>query len=256
EADEFDKSFLSLNPTFSIINNLDLEHLDSYKDLNDLLSSFTIFANSISFYGKVAINTDSININKIKNNINRSLITFGLNNNPDVKGTNILHKQNHTTFDVILKNTSNKIKIELPCPGRHNVYNTLAAISIALELKINRDSIIQGIKNYTGVKRRFDIRNINKKANIIIVDDYAHHPSEIEATIKAARDGWNNRIISIFQPHLFSRTRDFSKEFAESLDLSDINIITDIYPARETPLKNVTSRLITDNMKNKNLFYI
>ena len=136
----------------------------------------------------------------------------------------------------------------------HNVYNALAAITIAKELKISNNSIVTGLNNYSGVKRRFEIKDSNK---LMIIDDYAHHPIEVQETIKATKNGWNKRIISVFQPHLFSRTKTFYKDFAKALDKSDIVIITDIYPAREQPISGVTSKLIINEINDsKNTFYI
>jgi len=254
EADEYDKSFLNMAPTYSIINNIDLEHLDSYNDLNDLLNSFVDFANSIPFYGKVAINIDSFNIKSISNKIKKSKVSFGIKENADVSAKKISYKNNCSTFIVNFKNNTQKYKINLSCPGEHNIYNALAAITIAKELKISDSSIVNGLNNYSGVKRRFEIKHSNK---LMIIDDYAHHPIEVEETIKAAKNGWNKRIISVFQPHLFSRTKNFYKEFAKALSKSEIIIITDIYPAREKPIIGITSKIIVDEINDsKNTFYV
>ena len=253
EADEFDKSFLELSPSYSIINNLDLEHLDCYDNIEELFKCFTQFANSIAFYGKVAFNNDDDNILKIINKIRKPKISFGIKNNSTIQAKNIFYNQELTTFDIFISNTKKTLKIALNCPGEHNVYNALAASTIALELDIPKKHIINGLNNYSGVKRRFDIR-YNKKH--MIIDDYAHHPNEILETLKAAKNGWDKRIISIFQPHLFSRTNNFYNEFADALNLSDIIIITEIYPAREVPIKGVTSKLIYNTIRNKNKHYI
>jgi len=253
EADEFDKSFLELSPTYSIINNLDLEHLDCYENIDDLLKCFTQFSNSVAFYGKVAFNNDDNNIKKIKNRIKKPIVSFGIDNDSMVNAKNILYNQELTTFDIYISDTKKTLRITLNCPGKHNIYNALAATTIALELNISNKHITSGLNNYCGVKRRFDIR-YNKKQ--MVVDDYAHHPNEIIETLKAAKNGWNKRIISIFQPHLFSRTNNFYNEFADALNLSDIIILTDIYPARELPIKGVTSKLIYNAIENKNKYHI
>ena len=138
--------------------------------------------------------------------------------------------------------------IELNCPGTHNVYNALAATTLSLELNISIDNIKNSLKKYSGVKRRFEIKYNNKNNNIMVIDDYAHHPVEIEYTLNAIKSGWNNRIISIYEPHLYSRTSEFKKETAEALSLSDKVIISDIYGSREKPIKNVTSNLIIDEL--------
>jgi len=258
EADEFDKSFLSLKPTYSIVNNLDLEHLDCYDNLEDLKSAFTNYANAVPFYGKVAINNDSVYLNQIINQINRPKITFGIKNKSDINAKITSYNKNKSTFEIKSKLYEN-FTINLNYPGEHNIYNALAATTIALELGISNNKISYALENYLGVKRRFETKYNNNKNNIIVIDDYAHHPIEIEFTIKAARKGWNNRIISIFEPHLYSRTKDFHKEFSNSLALSDYLIITDIYGAREKPLKGVTSNLIIEDLRKinyKNCTYI
>ena len=253
EADEFDKSFLALSPTHAIINNIDLEHLDIYKDIDDLLESFTFFSNSIAFYGKIAFNNDSKNINKIINKINKPKISFGIKNQSDIIAKNISFDEEKTLFEIYFSNNKKTINIQLKCPGMHNVYNALAATAIAHELGINNNNIIKGLKKYSGVKRRFEIKY---QKETMIVDDYAHHPEEIIETIKAARNGWKKKIVTIFQPHLYSRTKEFYKEFGYALDKSDVTIITDIFPSREKPIKGISSKLIFDEIDNENKYYI
>ncbi len=253
EADEFDKSFLALSPTHAIINNIDLEHLDIYKDIEDLLKSFTDFSNSIAFYGKIAFNNDSKNINKIINKINKPKISFGIKNKSDIIAKNISFDEEKTLFEIYFSNNKKTINIQLNCPGMHNVYNALAATAIAHELGINNNNIIKGLKKYSGVKRRFEIKY---QKETMIVDDYAHHPEEIIETIKAARNGWKKKIVTIFQPHLYSRTKEFYKEFGYALDKSDVTIITDIFPSREKPIKGISSKLIFDEIDNENKYYI
>ena len=161
--------------------------------------------------------------------------------------TNISFAHNYSSFNIIIDN-KDSIKINLNSPGMHNVYNALAAITICLELNISLKIIKSGLEKYTGVKRRFEISYEYQKKGIIIVDDYAHHPTEVISTLNAAKFGWNKRIIAIFQPHLFSRTKNFYKEFACSLSIADIIIITDIYAAREVKIRNVSSKLIINEL--------
>lgn len=249
EADEFDKSFLSLQPTHAIINNLDLEHLDSYKNIDDLKNNFIHFANSISFYGTVALCLDSPNLASILNKIKRKIITFSLTNrNANIYTKNIINDKNRTSFDVIINNKSS-YRIKLNVPGEHNIYNALGTIALASELKIDKAIIQKGLEAYQGVKRRFDIRYYIENKNILLIDDYAHHPVEINKTLNSIKAGWpNRRIIAIFQPHLYSRTQNFYLDFAESLRISDLIIITDIYGAREEPIKGVSSKLIYNEL--------
>tara|TARA_B110000263_G_scaffold111551_1_gene97506 strand:+ start:2437 stop:3831 length:1395 start_codon:yes stop_codon:yes gene_type:complete len=251
EADEFDRSFLSLKPTYAILNNLDKEHLDTYKNLDDLKNSFCEYANSIPFYGKIAINNDSKYLVDISNKINKPSISFGIHNKADIMATNIKYNMNQSSFRVTSK-IFNDFDIELKCPGTHNIYNALAATTLSLELNISIDTIKNSLKKYSGVKRRFEIKYNNKNNNIMVIDDYAHHPVEIEYTLNAIKLGWDNRIISIYEPHLYSRTSELKKETAEALSLSDKVIISDIYGSREKPIKNVTSDLIIDELNKLN----
>ena len=248
EADEFDKTFLSLNPTMSIITNIDLEHLDCYKNFDELMDSFSQFANSVPFYGKVIISRDDVKQIFFKM-LNRPFITYGLESeNNNFSAINIVFDEYKTTYDLYSENQYFET-IYLNVPGIHNVKNSLAAISCAIELEIDVKHIIKGLKNYSGVSRRFErVYNFSER-NIAIIDDYAHHPTEIAATINAAKNLSHDRVIAIFQPHLFSRTKDFCNDFADSLFLADKIILTQIFGAREKPIKGVTSEIIIDKLK-------
>ena len=249
EADEFDRSFLSLNPSMNIINNLELDHIDCYKDINETKDAFISFANMLPIYGLSALNIDDKNIQEIINKIKRPYKTFGLNENADICAKNIVYNKFNSIYQLHINQKKSK-KIELNVPGKHNIQNSLAAIVIALELNIDINIIKIGLLKYNGVKRRLEITQKTKEGSILI-DDYAHHPTEVEASLLAIKNSYKNRIITIFQPHLFSRTLNFYKEFAESLSISDIVVIMDIYPAREKPIKGVTSKLIVDCLKKK-----
>ena len=244
EADEFDRSFLMLQPTYSIINNLDEEHMDCYENFEDLRSAFIDFANSVPFYGSISICIDSANVRSLINDLSKPFTTYAISRDADFVAQDIKFSNNDTEFNLVFDNK--KIKLQLKVPGLHNVYNALGAISVACHLGVNIDDIKLGLAKYTGVKRRFDVKFDDK---VIIVDDYAHHPEEISATIEAAKSGWNRRVVVIFQPHLFTRTENFHLDFARALSKSDIVFITDIFPAREKPIKGVTSQLIIDDLK-------
>lgn len=244
EADEFDRSFLTLQPTMGLITNLDLEHLDCYENLEDLQLAFTQFANAVPFYGRVGVCIDNQNAASIIPSINRPVVTFGVHEDAEIQASNLQFKNNHSTFTLSI-NGVQQGEITVHVPGEHNVINALGAAVLALELDTPFDKIQEGLDQYTGVRRRFDIK-YTTNSNIMIVDDYAHHPSEVYATLKAAKTGWNNRIIAIFQPHLFTRTRDFYHDFAEAFLQADILIVTDIYEARENPLPGITAQIISD----------
>tara|TARA_B110000438_G_scaffold56461_1_gene56606 strand:- start:4620 stop:6008 length:1389 start_codon:yes stop_codon:yes gene_type:complete len=256
EADEYDKSFLQIKPTIAIITNIEKEHMDCYENLDDLLSSFVQFANSVPFYGALIACIDSPEVQNILPLVKRPVITYGLSLQAEISAKNIRFNQAETIFS-LYRNNKNMGEVTLNVPGKHNVLNSLAAAAIGFEMGLNIESIIKGLKSYGGVRRRFEIKGIIN--DIMIVDDYAHHPTEVSATLQAARDGWNRRIIAVFQPHLFSRTKDFYKEFAAAFMDSDVLIITDIYPAREVPIKGINGELVYNSAKSighKDVHYV
>ena len=256
EADEYDKSFLQLKPTFAIITNIEEEHMDCYNDLDDLYNSFTQFANAVPFYGAVVACIDSPGVQTILPKIKRPIITYGLSSQADIRAENIEFHEMTTTYNII-KYNQNIGKVILNAPGKHNVLNSLAAATMGLEMGLNIENIIDGINSYGGVRRRFEIKGISK--NIMVVDDYAHHPTEVSATLEAARNGWDRRIIAVFQPHLYSRTKSFYKEFARAFLDSDILIITDIYPAREIPIEGINGKIVYNealSIGHKNAHFI
>ncbi len=247
EADEFDRSFLALKPTIAVVTNLEMEHTDCYKDLNDIETAFLQFCNSVPFYGTVILCSDSDSLMRIMPKIKRPITTYGLNKNSDYYAKNIEYSENRAKYDLFYKN-KDLGEININVPGKHNVLNSLASIALGMEIEVPLDQIKKGINSYKGVRRRFEIKK--NKTDIFVVDDYAHHPTEVKATINAAKNGWNKRTVCVFQPHLFSRTRDFYKEFAQSLLRSDIIIITEIYPAREKPIDGISSMLILDELSH------
>ena len=256
EADEFDRSFLALRPTISIVTNIELEHTDCYANMEELQAAFIQFCNSVPFYGGVIVCLDSPGINDIIPDIYRPLTTYGISKNADYRAENIEFKNNTSTFTAYAHNKKLG-KIILNVPGHHNVLNSLAAIANAMEMEIPFNIIQKGLSEYQGVRRRFEIKGIVN--DIMIVDDYAHHPTEVSATLNAARSGWNRRIIAVFQPHLFTRTRDFYRDFAKAFLDSDILVVTDIYPAREDKIEGIDGELVVKAAKDlghKNVHYM
>ena len=246
EADEFDRSFLSLQPSMSIINNLDLEHTDCYKDLDDIKGAFINFANSSPINGITGICVDDMNVKDIISKLKRPYKTYGTTSDANIRADKIKFSGFNSSFELIKDNKFIE-NISLRVPGKHNIQNSLAAITIALELNISIDIIKIGLEKYNGVKRRLEIKHQLKNGTILI-DDYAHHPTEVKASISAIKKSFKNRIITIFQPHLYSRTYNFYEDFAKALSLSDVSILLDIYPSREKPIKDVTSELIYNEM--------
>jgi UDP-N-acetylmuramate--alanine ligase len=255
EADEYDRSFLALKPTIAIITNIELEHIDCYRDIKDLKDAFIQFAKSVPFYGEVIVCLDSPFVKEILKKIERPIITYGFSNHADYQAKNIEFKGNYSKFDIYFKGEKVE-KIKLNVPGEHNILNALASIALSRDMDIPFNTIKEGLLRYQGVRRRFDIKGVYNQ--IMIVDDYAHHPTEITATLSAAKNGWDKRIIAVFQPHLFTRTLKFYKQFSSALEVADLVIITDIYPARETPIDGVSSKLIFNELKKKktDCFYV
>ncbi|MCX6154240.1 MAG: UDP-N-acetylmuramate--L-alanine ligase [Candidatus Kapabacteria bacterium] len=246
EADEYDRSFLQLYPTIAIVNNIEREHLDIYKDFTDLKQTFTTFANRTPFYGLVAVGLDDPGAAEIYPDINKKTVSFGLFPQCDYFGGDIEFKNNGTEFSVF-EFGKYLGTVHLKIPGLHNVKNALGAIAVSRSMGIDFDIIKSAISEFNGVYRRFEIRGEYKGA--MIVDDYAHHPTEIAATLAAARKTSKGRVIAVFQPHTFTRTRDFYLDFARSFFDADIVYITDIYPSREKPIEGISSQLIIDAAK-------
>jgi UDP-N-acetylmuramate--alanine ligase len=255
EADEFDRTFLKLTPTIAAITTLESEHLDTYKDLNDIKSTFIEFANKVPFYGFVALCLDEPALQDIVPHINKKIISYGLTAQADVRAIDINPHGFKTSYKVKYF-TQDLGEITLKIPGKHNVLNSLVAVIIGKELGVDFSVIKKALESFSGVYRRFEVKYDRE---IMVVDDYAHHPTETSATLKAVRDGWKRRLVVVFQPHLYSRTKDFYQEFGRSFLNSDVFICTDIYPARELPIEGITGELISETTKkfgHKNVYYI
>tara|TARA_A100001037_G_C15145975_1_gene636340 strand:+ start:294 stop:1685 length:1392 start_codon:yes stop_codon:yes gene_type:complete len=256
EADEYDRSFLAMRPTIGIVTNVELEHTDCYENLDDLKNAFTQFCQSVPFYGEIIVCVDSPAVQELLPNIERPMTTYGRSRDAAYRAENLRFHENSSTYTVFRAEDSLG-EIQLNVPGEHNVMNSLAAVVLGLEMGLSFKQIQSGIATYQGVRRRFDIKGIYQ--SVMIVDDYAHHPTEVEATLKAAKSGWDRRIVAVFQPHLFSRTQEFFREFSSALRISDLVIITDIYPAREKPIPGITAKLIFNEYNNKsknNCYYV
>ena len=244
EADEFDRSFLHLHPKIAVISSMDADHLDIYGNANELKRSFAEFANQTKNGGYLLIK-EGLKI-KISNKITK--YTYSVNSNGDFNAQNIRYENNTQIFD--LETPFEKIEnLELGIPGIINIENSVVAIAASLLSGVTTDNIKLSLPNFKGVKRRFDY--IINTENLVYIDDYAHHPEELRATISSVRKLYSKKkITGIFQPHLFSRTKDFYIDFAKSLDLLDEIILLDIYPAREKPIEGVTSEIIFNEIKN------
>ena len=256
EADEFDRSFLQLSPTIAVINNIEEEHLDIYRDVEDIEQTFAEFASKVPFYGSIILGLDDPGVKNILPKINKKVITYGLNRNCDIRGENLIIDQFQSKC-MVYEYGKKLGELIINIPGEHNLKNSLAAVAAGRQLGIEFNIIKKALAKFSGIYRRFDYKGEFNGAKII--DDYAHHPSEVKATLRGARSGWKNRIITVFQPHTYTRTRDQYKEFAKSFDNSDIVIITDIYPAREAPIEGIDGKMIAEAARqygHKNIIYI
>ena len=243
EADEYDHSFLCLHPTIALATNLEEDHLDCYADLADLQRNFAEYFARVPFYGSVLTNADSPALAGISGRINRRHRTYGIMKDADVRAEGLKVHSRSSEFDLVCDG-QRLGRIEVRLPGRHNAENALAACAVALELEISFASMRDGIKTFTGVGRRFEF--LGEEAGISVVDDYGHHPTEVRAALAAGRAwiGGQGRLIAIFQPHLYSRTQTFYRDFATSLSVADGVILAPIYAAREEPIPGVESGLI------------
>jgi UDP-N-acetylmuramate--alanine ligase len=240
EADEFDRSFLTLSPNFACITSMDADHLDIYGEAKELEKSFIEFSKKIKPSGKLFV----------RNGLPLEGITYGIEDDSDYSAQNIKIINGAYEFDVKTpKTTLHNFKFNLP--GRHNLSNALIALAMSVEYGIPPQQLAKALASYTGVKRRFTYQI--RTDELVFIDDYAHHPEEINAVHQAVREMYpNQKVMAVFQPHLFSRTRDFVEEFAKSLSQFDEVILLDIYPARELPIEGVTSKWLLDKIQNKN----
>ncbi|MBF0557597.1 MAG: UDP-N-acetylmuramate--L-alanine ligase [Nitrospirae bacterium] len=247
EADESDGSFLKLNPTIAVITNIDREHMDFYKDLETLKSAFLTFINKIPFYGIAVVCLENAHIREILPFIERKVLTYGLTDAADIYARNIRNEGTMMHFEPVMRGSSLGV-FSIPAPGKHNVLNSLAAIATALELQIPVDVISRALTKFGGIHRRFEFKGEEK--GVKVYDDYGHHPSEVAATLKAARECFaNQRIVVLFQPHRYTRTRDQMDEFAVSFMDVDKIFLMDIYPAGEKPIAGITAEALLKNIK-------
>ena len=256
EADEFDLSFLRLSPSIAVLTTLEAEHVECYTNLDDLKSAFVEFANRVPFYGAIVLCIDEESLKNIVPRMERSIVTYGLSPEADVRARDVEFVDFGSRFTVF-KESEELGRVHVQIPGIHNVKNALAAFAVGIELNIPYEAMAKGVEEFTGVHRRFEIQGVQR--GVTIVDDYGHHPTEIRATLKGARNGWNDRIIAIFQPHLYTRTWHFYREFGGSFFDADVLVVTDIFPAREQEMEGVTGELVAKaarDAKHPSVLYV
>ncbi len=249
EADESDGSFLKLSPTLAVITTIDEEHLDYYGTLDRIKATFLEFVNKVPFYGAAVLCLDQINIQEILPGIEKRIVTYGLHSQSDVSARGIRFAGFRSTFEALSQNQLLG-KVSLQIPGLHNILNALAGIAVGLELEIEFPVIREALEEFAGVARRFQVKGVFSP-DIILVDDYGHHPAEIAATLKAAKDAFERRVVVIFQPHRYTRTQFLLTEFYHAFHQADVLIVTDIYPAGEEPIPGISGVLIARGVRDR-----
>ncbi len=258
EADESDKSFLKLSPTIAVVTNIDREHLDFYKDLEDIQAHFVQFVNKVPFYGAVIICLDDPNVQAIIPQITRRMITYGMTAQADISATQVevMHDRFGSAFNVKYRG-QDLGRVQLNVPGMHNVSNAMAAIAVGLDLELSFEIIASALETFRGAERRFQVKG-TRPDNILVVDDYGHHPTEIRATLAAAKSS-GRRLVTLFQPHRYTRTAALREDFARSFYDADVVLLTDIYAASEEPIEGVTAQALAEDIErfgHRNVRYV
>ncbi len=246
EADESDASFLNLKPEMAIVTNIDEDHMVTYQgDLGTLKKTFVTFLQNLPFYGLAVLCEDDANVRSIRDQIHKPMLSYGLSENADYRAYDLEQSATRMTFKVARPKRNNDLHVELSIPGVHNVLNATAAIAIASHLEVSDDAIVRGLRDFEGVGRRFEILGeleINGKT-VTLVDDYAHHPVELDATLSAARGCWQDRrLVAVFQPHRYSRTYDLFDDFVTALAEQQDLLLCEVYPAGEQPISGATGK--------------
>jgi UDP-N-acetylmuramate--alanine ligase len=258
EADESDRSFLMLYPTIAVVTNIDKEHMESYKGMDDVVQCFTDFVNKVPFYGAAIICLDDPNVQLIIPNIKRRRVTYGMTAQADISAHEIRYDDSFGSAFTVWRGDQVLGEMHLPVPGKHNVYNALAATAVALEMDVPFATVAEAFVNFKNANRRFQFKGSGR--GVTVVDDYGHHPTEILATLSAARNSSGGmRNVVIFQPHRFTRTQELMDEFVVAFNNADVLYVVDIYAASETPIEGITAEILTENIKrygHKNAHYI
>jgi UDP-N-acetylmuramate--alanine ligase len=255
EADESDASFVHLKPMLAIVTNIDADHMSTYDgDIEKLRQGFIEFLQNLPFYGLAVVCSDDAGVNEILTSIGRSVVTYGTNEDADVRAQNIVFEKGHTHFDVVRPGERAPLRVALQLPGMHNVRNALATIAVADELQIGDEAVVKALQDFEGIDRRFQsLGEVDTAAGkVMLVDDYGHHPTEIAATLSAAKTGWpDRRVVLVFQPHRYTRTRDLMDDFATVLSEADVAIVLDVYAAGEDPIAGADGRAIARAVRSR-----
>jgi UDP-N-acetylmuramate--alanine ligase len=255
EADESDASFMHLQPMIAIVTNIDNDHLGTHGgDFNRLCESFVGFLHNLPFYGLAVLCHDDEHLRRLLPEVGRPVVTYGLDVDADIRAIDIRRDRSRTHFNVVRPGRELPLAITLNLPGLHNVRNALAAIAVASELNVDDAAIARALENFQGIDRRMQlVGEIDTAAGrIVIVDDYGHHPTELEATLEALRQAWpERRLVLAFQPHRYTRTRDLLDDFARVLSTVDVLLVTEVYAAGETPIEGADGRAICRAVRSR-----
>ena len=246
EADESDGSFLLLAPTVAVITNIDREHMDHYGTEEALEKAFVDFANKVPFYGTVVLCLDDPKIQEVLPRVRKRTLTYGLSAQADVSARHAGWREGRSRFEVLIRGDSAG-EFELGLPGQHNVLNSLAAVAVGSELGVEIEASRRALSGFRGVDRRSQV--VGTEAGVLVMDDYGHHPAEIQAVLRAVREAYDRRIIAVFQPHRYSRTQDLFDRFLTAFYGADVLVVTDIYPAGEPPLPDVSAARLVDGIQ-------
>jgi UDP-N-acetylmuramate--alanine ligase len=246
EADESDRSFLYLSPFIAVLTNIDEEHLDQYRGVDDLKTTFVNFANKVPFYCPVILCLDDPNLQSIIPQIERRVITYGFSAQSDLTARDCAFDKFRSS-SALCAHGRMLGPMKLQVPGMHNILNAMAAAAVGLDLDIPAPTILEALESYTGTGRRFELRKIVD--DIMVIEDYAHHPTEIKATLEAAKRGWDRRVVAVFQPHRYTRLSKLMTSFATAFNQADVLVLTEIYPAGEDPLPGVTGRALYEEVR-------
>jgi UDP-N-acetylmuramate--alanine ligase len=246
EADESDGSFLKLSPTIAVVTNIDPEHLDHYRDLEEIKQAFLEFINKVPFYGLAVLCLDHENVQALIPQVRKRFMTYGLTTQANFRAEDVSFQGLTTSFRA-LENNRELGRISIQMPGLHSVYNALATLATATELDLSFEVVRAGLESFSGIQRRFQVKG--EWDGVMVVDDYGHHPAEIKATLSAAKRGWGRRTVVIFQPHRYTRTRDLFKDFLTCFNQADVLFLTGIYPAGEDPIPGVSVQQLYEGIK-------
>ena len=260
EADESDASFLHLQPMTSIVTNIDADHMETYGgDFDKLKQTFIDFLHNLPFYGLAVLCIDDDNVREILPKVSRKFVTYGLSEDADFRAFDIVQQGLFTSFKVKRPDGANDLTVRMRMPGVHNVLNALAAIVVAADEKVDDESIVHALENFAGVGRRFQVcaevectDTEGNEGSVLLVDDYGHHPREVEVTLEAIRKGFpERRLVALFQPHRYSRTRDLYEDFVRVLSEPDVLLLMDVYPAGEKPIAGAEGRALCRSIRQR-----